>query len=62
MDFLQYVARYVRRPTIAQHRFTKITDQGVEFLTKDLKEKRANPIIHRVLKIDQQPRKARSRN
>jgi hypothetical protein len=34
------VARYVRRPPIAQHRFTKITDREVEFLTKDLKEKR----------------------
>ena len=38
--FLRYVARYVRRPPIAQHRFTKITDREVEFLTKDLKEKR----------------------
>jgi len=38
--FLRYVARYVRRPPIAQHRFTKITDQEVEFLTKDLKKKR----------------------
>jgi hypothetical protein len=38
--FLRYVARYVRRPPIAQHRFTKITEREVEFLTKDLKEKR----------------------
>jgi hypothetical protein len=38
--FLRYVARYVRRPPIAQHRFTKVTDREVEFLTKDLKEKR----------------------
>jgi hypothetical protein len=38
--FLRYVARYVRRPPIAQHRFTEITDREVEFLTKDLKEKR----------------------
>jgi hypothetical protein len=38
--FLRYVARYVRRPPIAQHRFTKITDREVEFLTKDLREKR----------------------
>ena len=38
--FLRYVARYVRRPPIAQHRFTKITEQEVEFLTKDLREKR----------------------
>ena len=37
--FLRYVARYVRRPPIAQHRFTKITDREVEFLTKDLKKK-----------------------
>jgi hypothetical protein len=37
--FLRYVARYVRRPPIAQHRFVKITDREVEFLTKDLKEK-----------------------
>jgi Putative transposase len=28
--FLRYVARYVRRPPIAQHRFTKITDREVE--------------------------------
>jgi hypothetical protein len=27
-------------PAIAQHRFTKITDREIEFLTKDLKEKR----------------------
>jgi Putative transposase/Transposase zinc-binding domain len=38
--FLRYVARYVRRPPIAQHRFTEITDREVGFLTKDLKEKR----------------------
>jgi hypothetical protein len=38
--FLRYVARYVRRPPIAEHRFVKITDIEVEFLTKDLKEKR----------------------
>lgn len=44
--FLRYVARYVRRPPIAQHRFTRITDQEVEFLTKDLKEKRAVTTRH----------------
>lgn len=38
--FLRYAARYVRRSPIAQHRFTKITDREVEFLTKDLKEKK----------------------
>jgi hypothetical protein len=38
--FLRYVARYVRRPPIAQHRFTKTTDTEVEFLTRDLKQKR----------------------
>src|ERR1700720_1612253 len=31
---------FARRPPIAQHRFTKITDREVEFLTKDLKKKR----------------------
>lgn len=38
--FLRYVARYVRRPPIAEHRFRKIAGREVEFLTKDLKEKR----------------------
>jgi hypothetical protein len=38
--FLRYVARYVRRPPIDQHRFTKITDREVEFLTKDLRQKK----------------------
>jgi len=38
--FLRYAGRYVRRPPIAQHRFTAVTEQHVEFLTKDLKEKR----------------------
>lgn len=38
--FLRYVARYVRRPPIPQHRFTRITDREIEFLTKDLREKR----------------------
>lgn len=33
--FLRYVARYVRRPPIAEHRFTKIKDREVEFLTKE---------------------------
>lgn len=39
-QFLRYAGRYARRPPIAQHRFLKITDQEVEFLTKDLKQKR----------------------
>ncbi len=38
--FLQYAGRYVRRPPIAQHRFVKITDREVQFLTKDKKQKR----------------------
>jgi hypothetical protein len=38
--FLRYAGRYVRRPPIAQHRFTEVTKEHVEFLTKDLKEKR----------------------
>ena len=33
--FLGYVARYVRRPPIAQRRFVKVTEREVEFLTKD---------------------------
>jgi len=40
MAFLRYVARYVRRPPIAQHRFVEITDQEVKFWTKDLRLKR----------------------
>lgn len=38
--FLRYAGRYVRRPPIAQHRFTEITDREVQFWTKDLKSKR----------------------
>src|SRR5207253_6734691 len=38
--FLRYAGRYVRRPPIAQHRFTKITDREVQFRTKDLKQKK----------------------
>jgi hypothetical protein len=38
--FLRYVARYVRRPPIAQYRFTKITNEEVEFSTKDTRLKR----------------------
>ena len=38
--FLRYAGRYVRRPPIAQHRLIKITEQEIEFSTKDLKEKR----------------------
>ena len=33
--FLGYVARYVRRPPIAQRRFVNVTEREVEFLTKD---------------------------
>ncbi len=39
--FLRYALRYIRRPPIAQQRFTKIKDREVEFLTEDLKEKRS---------------------
>ena len=35
MHFLRYAGRYVRRPPIAQFRFTKITDREVRFWTKD---------------------------
>jgi hypothetical protein len=37
--FLRY-RRYVRRPPIAQYRFTKITDREVRFWTKDKIQKR----------------------
>lgn len=40
LHFLRYAGRYVRHPPIAEHRFIRISDEGVEFLTKDLKEKR----------------------
>ena len=38
--FLRYAGRYVRRPPIAQYRFTKITDREVQFWTKDKIQKR----------------------
>jgi Putative transposase/Transposase zinc-binding domain len=38
--FLQYAARYVRRPPVAEHRFTEISDREVAFWTKDLRLKR----------------------
>lgn len=39
-QFLRYVARYVRRPPIAQRRFVKVTEREVEFLTKDKRLRR----------------------
>jgi hypothetical protein len=33
--FLRYVGRYIRRPPVAQHRLTRVTDQEVEYLAKD---------------------------
>ena len=39
-QFLRYAGRYIRRPPIAQHRFVEITDQEVQFWTKDLKQRR----------------------
>lgn len=38
--FLRYAGRYVRRPPIAQYRFTKITDKGIRFWTKDKIQRR----------------------
>jgi len=38
--FLRYAARYVRRPPIAQYRFTKITDREIRFWIKDKIQKR----------------------
>ena len=40
VHFLKYVARYIRRPPVAQHRLTRITDQEVEYLAKDTREQR----------------------
>jgi hypothetical protein len=37
---LRYAGRYVRRPPIAQYRFTKITDREVQFWTKDKIQRR----------------------
>jgi len=42
-QFIRYAGRYIRRPPIAQHRFTKIGDGQVEFLRKDLKLKKWVP-------------------
>jgi hypothetical protein len=39
-QLLHYAGRYVRRPPIAQHRFLMVTDEHVEFWTKDRKLKR----------------------
>lgn len=33
--FLRYVGRYIRRPPVAQHRLTRVTDHEVEYLAKD---------------------------
>jgi hypothetical protein len=38
--FLRYAGRYVRRPPIAQYRFTKITDREVRFWAKGKIQKR----------------------
>jgi hypothetical protein len=41
--FLRYAGRYVRRPPIAQYRFTKITDREVQFWAKDkIRKRRVN--------------------
>ena len=39
-QLLHYDGRYVRRPSIAQHRFLTVTDEHVEFWTKDRTLKR----------------------
>ncbi len=38
--FFKYAGRYVRRPPVAQHRFSRITADVISFRTKDLKLKR----------------------
>jgi len=41
--FSRYAGRYVRRPPIAQYRFTKITDREVRFWAKDkIRKRRVN--------------------
>ena len=35
--FLRYVGRYIRRPPVAEHRLTRVTDHEVEYLAKDTK-------------------------
>ena len=42
-QFIRYAGRYIRRPPIAQHRFTKIGGGQVQFQRKDLKLKRWVP-------------------
>jgi hypothetical protein len=37
--FLRYAGRYVRRPPIAQHRFSKIADREIQFWYKDKRTK-----------------------
>lgn len=44
--FLKYVGRYVRRPAVAQHRLTRITDQEVEYLAKDTRSKQLARVRH----------------
>ena len=39
-QFIRYAGRYIRRPPIAQHRFTKIEDGEVCFMRKDHKLKK----------------------
>ena len=38
--FLRYAARYARRPPIAQRRLIRVTDEEVQYWTKDKKQKR----------------------
>jgi hypothetical protein len=38
--FVYYAGRYIRRPPIAQHRFTKIEDREVCFMRKDTRSKK----------------------
>ncbi|MGA8764904.1 MAG: transposase [Candidatus Sulfotelmatobacter sp.] len=44
--FLQYAARYARRPPIAQSRLLQVTDGKVEFWTKDKKQQRTVTTWH----------------
>jgi len=47
-QFVRYAGRYIRRPPIAQHRFTKIGDGQVQFQRKDLKLKKWIPTCYSI--------------
>ena len=42
--FLQYAGRYIRRPPIARHRLKIVNDETVEYLAKDTRNDRFQPL------------------